>query len=463
MLRMVLTVGLGFAAFTAGRADDWPQWLGPKRDGVWRETGLIDVFPKNGPKKVWDAEIGAGYAGPAVADGRVILADRHLAEGARLPGNAFSTAKVDGVERVLCFDSHTGKRQWKIEYPCVYGISYATGPRCTPTVDGDRVYVLGAMGHLHCLDVKTGRKIWKKNFVKDYQATVPVWGFAAHPLIDGDKLICLAGGSDGCLVIAFDKMTGREIWTALECPGDFGYCPPMIYEFAGQRQLIIWHAQAIVGMNPQSGKKLWSVPFQSRSSLTVPTPRAVAGDRLFVSAFYNGSLLLEIQADAARIVWKGTGKGEKPDQTADVHSIMTTPMIDGDYAYSVCSYGELRCIKVNTGERVWATNQATRGHLTPAKVKSNPAPSTSQPWHERWAHAFLIPNGDRTFLFNEQGELIIAKLSPKGYEEVSRTVLIEPTNSLAGRPVLWMHPAFADKKIYVRNDKTLACFDLAKP
>lgn len=118
--------------------------------------------------------------------------------------------------------------------------------------------------------------------------------------------------------------------------------------------------------------------------------------------------------------------------------------------------------KLKTGKRIWATNEATRGHLTPANVKANPEPSTTQPWHERWAHAFLIPHEDRTFLFNEQGELIIAKLSPKGYEELSRTVLIEPTNSLAGRPVLWMHPAFADRKIYVRNDQMLACFDLAK-
>jgi outer membrane protein assembly factor BamB len=462
MQRFVFTLGLIVLAGSPLHADDWPQWLGPKRDGIWRETGILDAFPKNGPKKLWEAEIGAGYAGPAVAEGRIFLADRILAEGAKLPGNAFSTAKVEGTERVLCFDSKTGKKLWKLEYPCVYGISYATGPRCTPTVDGDRVYVLGAMGHLHCLDVKTGKKIWKKNFVKDYDATVPVWGFAAHPLLDGNELICLAGGSDGRLVIAFDKMTGKELWTSLSSTGDFGYCPPMIYEFAGKRQLIIWHAQAIVGLNPQSGKKLWSVPFKSRASLTVPTPRVVAGDHLFISSFYNGSILLHVKADSADVVWKGAGKGEKPDQTADIHSIMTTPVIHGDHAYSVCSYGELRCINVKTGARIWASNQATRGHLTPAKVKANPEPSTNQPWHERWAHAFLIPNGDRTFIFNEQGELIIAKLSPKGYEELSRTVLIEPTNSLAGRPVLWMHPAFADRKIYVRNDQSLMCYDLAK-
>lgn len=345
MDRFVFIFGLTVLAMTPLHAADWPQWLGPNRDGVWRETGIVDSFPKNGPKRVWKAEIGAGYAGPAIAGGRVFLADRILAEGARLPGNAFSTAKVEGTERVVCFNAQTGNEEWKFEYPCLYGISYATGPRCTPTVDSGRVYMLGAMGHLHCLDAKTGKKIWKKNFVKEYETTVPVWGFAAHPLVDGNKLICLVGGSDGRLVIALDKLTGKEIWTALDCSGDFGYCPPMIYEFAGKRQLIIWHSQAIVGLDPQTGKKLWSVPFKSRSSLTVPTPRAVAGDHLFISAFYNGSILLHIKAYSAQVVWRGTGKGEKPDQTADVHSIMTTPVINGDYAYSVCSYGELRCIK----------------------------------------------------------------------------------------------------------------------
>lgn len=156
-------------------ADDWPQWLGPKRDGVWRETGLIDRFPEGGPKVLWRTPVGGGYSGPAVAGGKVYLLDRQLAQGARNPGDPFPrTRNLKGTERVLCLDAATGKERWKHEYDCAYNISYPVGPRCTPTVAGDKVYALGAMGDLYCLNADTGKVIWSKNFPKDYGAQVPL-------------------------------------------------------------------------------------------------------------------------------------------------------------------------------------------------------------------------------------------------------------------------------------------------
>ena len=155
---------------------------------------------------------------------------------------------------------------------------------------------------------------------------------------------------------------------------------------------------------------------------------------------------------------RSQAKGEQAGQTTDLSSIMPTPAIDGDYVYGVCSYGQLRCLEARTGKRVWETMQATRGKLTPAKVAAEETPAQS----ERWSNAFLTPHEGRYFLFNEQGDLIIAKLSPKGYEELDRTHLIDPTNTMAGRKVVWVPPAFANKCAFIRNDAEVICVGLAK-
>ena len=459
-LRPWLALTLAAALAPAAPADDWPQWLGPRRDGVWREEGVLDRFPPGGPKVRWRVPIGSGYAGPAVAGKCVFVSDYVTRPGGKLPESGFSPRgqryRLPGAERVLCLDDASGQVLWEREYETVYdGLDYPAGPRATPLVAGGKVYALGAMGDLRCLDAATGKPLWAKNFPKDFAAPVQTWGFAAHPLLDGDRLICLVGG-DGSGVVAFHKDTGKELWRNLSATA-LGYAPPMIYTVGRARQLIVWTAEAVSALVPETGKLLWEEPFNVKASLSVPTP-LFDGERLLVTSFYNGALMLKLDADkpGATVLWKSMGRGEKPNLTDTLHSIIPTPVLKDGSIYGVCSYGELRCLKADSGERVWKTMAATR----PLKAgKPDESPETEK---DRWGNAFLVPHGDRYFLFNEHGELIIAKLSPQGYEEIDRARILQADNRMPGRPVVWSHPAFAHKSAYARNDHEIVCVSLEK-
>src|SRR6516162_1815606 len=192
------------------RADDWPQWLGAQGDAVWKETGIIDKFPEGGPKVLWRKPVAFGYAGPAVAGDRVYVADFVTEADVRKLNNPVAKPKVEGTERVLCLDAKTGDTIWKHEHKCEYQLSYPGGPRCAPTVSDGKVYTLGAEGNLFCLDAAKGSELWSKDYKKDYGAKTPLWGFAGHPLVVGDKLICIVGGQDA-LVVAVDKDSGKEL------------------------------------------------------------------------------------------------------------------------------------------------------------------------------------------------------------------------------------------------------------
>src|SRR5687768_1486033 len=204
-----------FAVADRARGEDWPQWLGPHRDSNWRETGILEQFPAGGPNILWRAPIAGGYAGPAVAGGRVFVHD-YQAEG-DVTANPGARSDRQGKERVLCLDAKTGAEIWKHEHEANYKISYAYGPRCTPTVHQGKVYTLGAEGRLCCLDAESGNELWSKDLTEEYQVKTPIWGFAGHPLVDGQKLICLVGG-EGSVAVAFDKDSGKELWKALSAP-----------------------------------------------------------------------------------------------------------------------------------------------------------------------------------------------------------------------------------------------------
>jgi outer membrane protein assembly factor BamB len=262
-------------------------------------------------------------------------------------------------------------------------------------------------------------------------------------LLDGNRLICLVGGP-GSTAAAFDKDTGKEIWRALTS-NEPGYSPPTLIEAGGKRPLIIWHPEGVNSLDPATGSVYWSEPWPIQSGLSVSTPRQ-EGDSLFLTSFYNGSMLLRLDSrkPAASLVWKSKKASEK--DTTELHSIMATPFFENGYVYGVCSYGQLRCLKAETGERLWETLAAT----------------TKNGKEVRWGNAFLVKNGDRFFLFNELGDLIIARLSPKGYEEISRAHLLDPVNQAPGRPVVWSHPAFANRTVFARNDKEIIAVSLAQ-
>ena len=422
-------------------AEDWPQWLGPNRDAVWRETGIVEQFPANGPSVCWRTSIGPGYSGPVVAGGRVYVTDRQLAQGASNPAEPLERGAVHPGERVLCLDEATGAILWRHAYECPYTMSYPAGPRVAPLVSAGRVYTLGAEGNLLCLDASEGGLLWSRDFKKDFGVKTPQWGFAGHPLLDGDRLICLVGGA-GSTAVAFDKDTGKERWRALSAD-EPGYSSPVICQAGGKRQLILWHPEAVNSLDPVTGEIYWSVPFKSRTGLCVATPRQL-DDLLLVTSFYNGSLMLRLDSaqPAATTLWRTQKVSEY--ETTHLNAIICTPFLDNGYIYGVCSYGQLRCLKAQTGERLWETFQATTAGTA-----------------VRWANAFLVKNGGRFFLFNEKGDLIIARLSPRGYEEISRAHLLEPANADAGRRVVWSHPAFANRRMYARNDKEIICVDLA--
>lgn len=425
-----------WAGIAIATAADWPQWLGPQRDDVWRETGILRRFPPGGPRIRWRMPIAAGYSGPAVANGRVFVTDRVLAKGAKNPNNPFQRGQIPGSERVLCFAEADGKLLWKHEYDCPYTISYPLGPRCTPLIHDGKVYTLGAEGHLFCLKASNGDVLWSRDFKKEYGAKAPIWGFAAHPLLDGNRLICMVGGPNST-VVAFDKDTGQEIWRALNARR-LGYCPPMIYRAGGRRQLIIWHGEAVNGLDPETGKVYWTQPFETYQAMAISTPRKI-GNLLFLTSTFGKSMMLRLAADrpAAEVVWKGNRRQTSFD------SVFGTPAVEDGYIYGTSSDGELFCIKAENGERLWKT------------VKPNGK-------RARCADVFIIRNGDRYFLWTEKGDLIIAQLTPEGYQEIDRAHLLDPTSAAFGREVLWSHPAFANRCIFVRNDKELLCVSLAK-
>lgn len=418
-------------------ADEWPQYRGTSADGVWRETDILESFPAAGLKTLWRASLKGGYAGPAVAGGRVFVTDFAY------------TTRPRGVERALAFEETSGRLLWTQEWEVDYrGMGFDGGPRATPTVDGDRVYVLGASGTLLCLNIETGAVLWRKDYQRDYNADVRAWsfyfGFSSPPIVDGNRLICVVGGVDA-KIVAFDKMTGKELWRALTSDSEPGFSQPIIVNAGGTRQLIVWHVGAVTSLDPATGKVYWEQPFKVDETQAIMTP-VFDGSRLLVSSFYTGAMMLTLdpRTPAARVLWKSTSTSEI--LTDGLHALMSTPVIVGDYLYGICSFGQLRGLNAGTGERLWETQAVTRERA-------------------RWSSALMVRNGDRFFINNDRGELVLARLAPDGYHEISRTPLIKPTSRAANRRELgavnWTHPAYANRHLYTRNDEELIAVTLA--
>jgi outer membrane protein assembly factor BamB len=313
--------------------------------------------------------------------------------------------------------------------------------------------VLGAEGNLTCLDAKTGAVVWSKDFKKDYAAPVPIWGFCGHPLIEGDLLICLVGGP-GSVTVAFDKNTGAERWRALTA-SESGYCPPTIIEAGGRRQLVIWDADNLNGLDPTTGAVLWSQPLKPMYGMSIMAPQVADTPRgrvLFASGIGRVAALYALAPDqpAARLLWRGEPKSA-------VYCANSTPFIAGDTLYGCdCDTGALTAVALADGRRLWETL----------------APTTGGARRGKHGTAFLVrqaaavagdPAGTtRTWIFSETGDLVLARLSPEKYEELGRMHVVDATNECFGRDVVWSHPAFAGGCIFVRNDRELVCVSAAE-
>ena len=433
------SVWLGAAAL---HAEDWPQWRGADRDAVWRDTGIVERFADDGLLVKWRTPVRTGLAGPAVADGRVFVLGYRETPGSRT---------MDGHERLLALDEETGAVLWTQEWPAAYRnihYKFAIGPRATPAVDGDRVYILGAAGTLSCFDTATGDLVWRVDTVADYGVTVPVFGVSQSPLVEGEHLIALLGGEPDAMVVAFDKATGAEAWRAIETNSEAGYSSPIVIDAGGVRQLIVWYPAGVTSLDPATGNIWWQHDFAVPSGYTIGTP-VRNGPYLLVTQVENGGLVLALNPDrpAARLLWEGANlnRTDRPPQ----RSLISTPAVAGDAVYGLSSYGEFRGVDLRNGARLWSTER-----LTP---------------DNRWTNSYLVRNGDRWFMVHETGELVIARFTPGGYEEVDRTQLLTPTTRTQGgasgrwddRAVLWAHPAFANRHVVARNGAEVVRLSLA--
>ena len=424
---MSLTRRAFLASAVAARAADWPEWRGRGRIGVWTETGLLDRFPESGLPILWRTPIHAGYSGPTISDNRVFITDY-----------------AEGTERALALDFDSRQILWAQAWPANYtGMDYPSGPRASPTIDEDRVYVLGAAGHLACLATQTGKPVWHTEFQPDLKTQLPPWGMTCAPIVYNDLLIAVPAGRPDAKVVAFDKLTGKIAWRALSSEDSGpGYSQPLLIDVEGRLQLIVWHAGAATALDPQTGEILWHDPFKITMETPIATP-VWAPPHLLVSAFFNGSRLYRLSPTSAEVVW--TSETDNAVQNDGLHALMASPIIDGDHIFGISAYGQLRCLKLATGELLWETQA-----VTVEKARN--------------ASAFLVRNGDRYWINNDRGELILARLSPAGYEEIDRTKLIEPTSQPGARRELgavhWSHPAYAQRRIVTRNDKEILCADL---
>lgn len=423
--RVILFILL-FISSIVCNSQDWPDWRGINRDGTWNETGIVEKFDSEKLVPKWSVSVGSGYSGPTVSNGKVYVTD--------LIKTPFQT------EGVLCFNEETGEKIWEFRYKCEYmGVGYPAGPRASVVLNEGKAYSLGTMGNLVCINAENGEVIWQRDLNKEYEIRMPVWGISATPLIIDDKIILQISGSNNACIIALDKNTGKEIWRNLEDIA--AYSAPIIIEKNGTRVVVVWTENSLSGLNPNSGEIYWRIPWDVGSGMSIATP-VLYNDHIFVSCFYSGSLLVKLTNNytSAEKAWQRCGESER--KTDALHCVINTPVIIGDYIYGVDSYGELRCLEFATGNRVWED-------LTAVKK-------------DRWANIHFVQNRDKTWMFNEQGELIISELSPKGFKEISRTKIIEPTKEQLPRSVAWSHPGFANKHVFIRNDNKLVCIDLSR-
>jgi outer membrane protein assembly factor BamB len=408
-MRRILAVLLALGAGAALSAQDWPQILGPGRNGIYTGPPILSSFPRGGPPALWTRDVGAGFAGPAVAGGRLVLFHR-----------------VNNRETVEAMDAVTGKTVWSFDYPTAYrdDFGFDEGPRAVPVIAGGRVFTHGADGMLHGLDMTNGRKLWGIDTRRAFQAPKGYFGVASAPVVDRDRVLVNVGGKAGGIV-AFDAGTGKTLWTATA--DEASYSAPVVAEIAGQHTAVFFTRTGLVALDPENGAVRYQYRWRARMAASVNAALPiVVKDQIFLSSSYGtGAVLLQVAGNAVTPVWSG-------DESMSNH-YATSVYRDG-YLYGFegrQEFGQsLRCVELATGKVMWNVDGFGAGTLMIA--------------------------GDTLVITRESGELALAPVSPKAFEPAARAPVI------AG--VVRAYPALADGRYYVRNDRQLKAFDLtARP
>ena len=402
------------------KPQEWNQWRGADRSGHWLDGPEVERLTPDMVESLWEAEISPGYTGPTLSDGSVFLMDY-----------------FQGSERVLSFDAGNGDPLWEYSYPVAYEVGYPTGPRASVLVSDGKAYTWGTMGHLHCLDARTGEVLWAVDAREKFAIRIPIWGLASNPILIRDKLIVQVGGTPNACLVAFHKDTGEEIWRSLD--DEASYSPPTLIRQAGREVLVCWTGESFSGLDPETGALYWSVPFEPGKMIMNISDPVYDPPYLFFSGFFDGAYLLELGQESltANLVWHRRGESEKV--TDAIHCVISTPLVREGYIYGIGSYGETRCLELASGDRVWEDlTLVPRG---------------------RWANVHLVPQDEKVWGFNEVGELLLGSFSPEGYADLGRVKVIDPVR-ISPNPrngVTWAHPAFSGDRIFLRSDAKLVC------
>jgi outer membrane protein assembly factor BamB len=401
-LTAILTAGVLSTLFA--RADDWPQWRGPNRNGISQEKGWIDRFPEQGPPIAWKATVGLGFSSIVVADGK-----------------AYTAGHTDGSDSVFCFDALTGKEIWKHSYPAELGDKFFEGGTTgTPTIDGTRLYWLSRWGDLFCFDAATGKIVWQRQLVTETEARVPTWGFTGAPTVYKDLLILNVGEAG----LALEKATGKEIWKSAN--EDPGYNTPLPVSRDGKTEMWFANGRSYFSIVPESGKMLWSMKWLTEYGVNAADPIPY-GDKVFISSGYGkGAALFKPAADPEGepdVVWKN--RTFRTQMNAAVLVDKHLYGADGDTA----SKNFLKCIEIETGKQTWSQPDFGTGGLVVADGK------------------FIA--------LAAKGELMIAPVSPEAFQPTARA------NVLGGKS--WTAPVLANGIVYCRNSAgDLVAIDLRK-
>ena len=428
---LVLALSLCKAGFAQTIDTDWPAWRGPRGDGSWNAPSLSDKWPAEGLPTEWSVDVGGGYAGISVAASRVISMDRRVtpAPDENSPAADSKNTKTEH-ERVLCFDLETGAELWAFEYEQPYGnLDYGNGPRAAPTIHGDVVLTLGALGKLHCLNVADGSVVWAHDLVKDFKGRPPMWGYAASPRIHNGTVLVFAGGSDGFCVLAFDLQTGSLKWHSLS--DEAGYSWPVPVQRNNHTQLVCWTPSHVRGIDAADGRSLWSIPYEITYGVSIATP-IVHESIALVCGYWAGSRAIEL-GDApsnAKLLW---------EENRYLRGLMSQPLYRNGHVYLLDKQYGLTCFELKTGKKLWDDGNT----LTPRG--RNPQASIV------WLNEAGRTDRNRILALNSEGELVLATITPDGFTEHTRSRIIEPT---------WAHPAFVGQRVLARSDTKLVCVRL---